>query len=210
MTPENLRECLLPVVGLSPTDYDCATSAMPEGATDSLSGYYLTNCKDGMPIEFSGAVANCADIWDILTAARLDGVKNFVGDLAVEIGTKYKPIYQDFSGYIGRQDEANVVTNTKTFVAVEIKGRQLQSSLRVKGFKFYSTVTADVAVSLYSEDDLDTPWKRSRYRHWPVNGWLPRSPKRTFSICGTKTTPTQNATSLYGESRRAGMPERTK
>jgi len=157
MTPENLRECLLPVVGLSPNDYDCATSAMPEGATDSLSGYYLTNCQDGMPIEFSGAVANCADIWDILTDARLDGVKNFVGDLAVEIGTKYKPIYQDFSGYIGRQDEANAVTNAKTFAAVEIKGRQLQSSQRIKGFKFYSTVTADVDVSLYSEDDLDTP-----------------------------------------------------
>lgn len=157
MTPENFRDCLLPVVGLSPTDYDCSTSVMPEGATDSASGFFLTNCKDGMPIEFSGAIADCSGLWDVLTAARLDGIKNFVADLSVEIGAKYRPIFNDFSGYVGKQDASNAVSNAKRFAAYEIKGRHLQSTLRIKGFKLYSNVAAEVDVTLYSEDDLTTP-----------------------------------------------------
>lgn len=159
MTPENLRECLTPVVGLSATDYPCADSLPPEGATDSLSGFYLTDNKDGIPVQFVGGISDCnaGGIWDILSAARADGVKNFVADLLAEFGNKYRPRWQDFSGYIGKQDASTAVTNAKTYAAFELKGKQIQSSLRVKGFKMYSGLSGDVDVSLYSEDDLTTP-----------------------------------------------------
>lgn len=159
MTPEDLRECLTPVVGLSAADYPCADSAPPEGATDSLSGFYLTDNKDGIPVQFMGGIADCAagGIWDILTAARADGIKNFVADLLTEFGAKYRPRWQDFSGYIGKQDASNAITGAKRYAAFEMKGKQVQSSLRVKGFKMYSGLSGDVDVSLYSEDDLTTP-----------------------------------------------------
>ena len=159
MTPEDLRACLTPVVGLSATDYPCADSALPEGATDSLSGYYLTDNKDGIPVQFIGGIADCAagGIWGILEAARADGIKNLVADLLTEFGTKYRPRWQDFSGYVGKQDAANAITGAKQYAAFEVKGKHIQSSLRVRGFKMYSTLAGDVDVSLYSEDDLDTP-----------------------------------------------------
>lgn len=159
MTPEDLRQCLTPVVGLSATDYPCADSAPPEGATDSLSGFYLTDNQDGIPVQFIGGVADCnaGGIWDVLSKAREDGVKNFVADLLAEFGTKYRPRWQDFSGYIGKQDVSTAINSAKRYAAFEIKGRQIQSSLRIKGFKMYSGLSGDVDVSLYSEDDLDTP-----------------------------------------------------
>lgn len=158
MTPEDLRECLTPVVGLSATDYECADTLPPDGATDSLSGFYLTDTKDGIPVQFVGGISDCTagGIWDILAAARADGVKNFVADLLAEFGTSYRPRWADFSGFIGKQDASNAITGAKQYAAFEMKGRQIQSSLRIRGFKMYSNVTASVAVSLYSEDDLTT------------------------------------------------------
>lgn len=147
MTPSNLITCLSGIVGLS-----------PDIPGDSLSGYNLTDQKDGMPVRLVGAsVDTQSGPGAILRAAREDGVRNFLTDFSAEFSGTYRAAYAEHSGYIGKIEASTAITNARSRAVFQIKSRGVDGVLSIRGFQMYQSVTGNVTVNVYDAEDITTP-----------------------------------------------------
>lgn len=72
-------DCLNNIVGLSKNTCDCWPER-PENADKSLSGFYLDDPMDGIPLHFANSGAECGDdgLWGLLDKARSAGIIEYV------------------------------------------------------------------------------------------------------------------------------------
>ena len=157
-TPENIVTCLTPIIGLSESTCNCVTTGKPSDAGNSQSGYFITDQRDGMPVQFINAITDCdtGGIWTLLAKARADAAKNMVADIHAEFGQAYTARYPDFTGYLGQIEDSTAISNGLPRAVVQLKSRQVPATLKIKGLKMYSNVTASVVVSVYDRDNLTT------------------------------------------------------
>jgi len=158
MIPENILNCLLSVIGLSQTTCNCFTAGIPQFATDSRSGKYITDLSDGIPVNFVGGITDCdqGGIWDILEDSRAQATRQFITDLGAEFARNYTATFSPYSGYIGRIETGTAITTAKTKGVVQIQSRKVGATMKISSIKVYSTVAGSFTINLHSEDDTTT------------------------------------------------------
>ncbi len=169
----DLTACLETVVGLS--DSPCACyDPKPAGYSTSLSGYYLTEQKSGIPLRFLGTSADCetGGAWDILAKARKEGIRQFIRDLT-EASANYRSSRPSFNGRIGNAD-----FNGLSVVSKPINGQKIVPYANTKGgWLLISAVSMNVSatgsytVEIYSSEDVTAPLASEVVTVGTANTW---------------------------------------
>lgn len=157
--PASLNASLAKIIGLSNTDCPCSQEGKPVDYAPGLSGYNITDQKDGIPVKFLGAIADCegGGLWDILEQSRVEGVKKFITDLNTAFGLTYAPIIPNFKGFIGKVDNATAITSTKRRAVLRVRGCHMPAVLKFSGLHMYSSVTGSTDFQIYNWRDLADP-----------------------------------------------------
>lgn len=116
--------CLEALIGLSQSECECHESGIPDDAADSLSGYYLDDMEDSVPLHFPKNALDCRDgnLWDMMTRARSEGAVEFVGLLNQAIYQYNELINKTWTGSIGDKKTNSYLTNINPWVGFKIWG----------------------------------------------------------------------------------------
>jgi hypothetical protein len=157
MTPENIKECLKTVVGLSKRTCPCDGAGKPANAGDSRSGYFLTDAADGVPMSFIGGAVDCANggTWDILADSRDEGIADFIRDMSLQMSDLWKKSFEDFNGRIGEVNDTTYVTNAKRFAVIRIRGfRGVPAKLKLLAASLKATCSSPVTIDIFDNTSL--------------------------------------------------------
>lgn len=156
----NLQECLKYAVGLSQNTCVCLPTA-PSNADKSLSGYYLDDMSDGVPLSFPSSQSECGqgNVWDLLDQARVQGIQEFqTGFLANSMQYAGQAI-QKIRTQVGDDKHSSVFSVSTNYCGIVVRpARQLRgTSMNLYGF--YATMGGNQALELkiFRSDNLSTP-----------------------------------------------------
>lgn len=156
-------DCLTNVVGLADSDCVCYDTGRPADFDTSYSGFYIT---EFVSLKFTNAAADCerGGVWDILTSARDQAIKDFVVEYGHFLANKKQSRFQPFQNdYIGQfRSTGNNALQTASnwcgirFVPLQIRGGKLIINSLDLALGGLLAPTA-VEVFIYSSADMTTP-----------------------------------------------------
>lgn len=97
-------DCLIPLIGLSQNECPClGNENRPPDFNKSLSGFYLDDMEDGVPLQYPQGAAGCGDngVWSLLVKARKEGLNEFLTDFGVAIERAHTTPFTRFNGLFG-------------------------------------------------------------------------------------------------------------
>lgn len=147
MQPSDIITQLNKVVGLH-------ADITPAG----LSRYTLTDQRDGLPLKVLDGIKDCANpVSVILEKARADASANFVTDFSAEFSEVYTPTIPDYTGNVGKLDQSMAINNARSKAVVQLWSWGSMSVLSIRAVQLYGIATAEIEVSIFSENDLTEP-----------------------------------------------------
>lgn len=153
--------CFENIIGLTQADCNCQTNK-PLGYDESKSGYYVDDLEYGIPLPSIGNAADCGEgsIWDLMSRARTEAVRDFIADLSIMIAQANQKPFGSYSGPLANYKESHnsTLNNLKQwagakYTPIKYKG----SSMRLTELCGFFAATGPVEVFLYSSLDLDNP-----------------------------------------------------
>ena len=148
-------DCLTTLVGLTDKDCPCFDPA-PENWNTSSSGYYLTDPEHGFALlDAIYASSDCGDgsIWDLLTKARSQAIRDFATDLRAVMSRYHEPRVKPWKGVIGQPKHTTKAGILATYAGVIIQPQPLRdASFVVTGIRLGLDASGDVTVNITSND----------------------------------------------------------
>ncbi len=152
--------CLENIIGLAPEGCEC-DGTPPTGFSESSSGYYLTDVEYGFPVRFAAsALADCteSDIWDALSNAREQAVRDVEQDIQNELMVSKEGTFKAWRGVIGETSSNRRGTTGRQYAGVQIKPmqRSIDRSFVITAIwaGFSHTGTVDVTLSSNAHEFL--------------------------------------------------------
>ena len=153
----DLYQCYDYIIGLSRTECACDD---PKGDYEldfntSYSGLYIDELE---PLRVLAGLENCEDdVWEIMSRARENAIKEFVRDATRELLKNNEVINQPYSGVIGRRVNTQDRSITKTYAGVHIICKKVVGGqLTLK--KIYTAFNFTGTVDVYVADNLGNIW----------------------------------------------------
>lgn len=157
----NLQECLKYAVGLSQNDCVCLESDRPADYNKSLSGYYLDDMMDSIPLSYPAEASECGhgDVWSLLEQARIQGINEFqTGFLANSLqfaGQSMVPVRTS----IGDDKITSVFSVSNPWCGIVIQPSRMLRGGAMNLYGFYATMGGNQTMELkiYRSDNFTTP-----------------------------------------------------
>lgn len=149
-------DTLVNIVGLTDRASICFDNE-PSGYDTSLSGFYLTDTEFGVDIQQAWAARSKDDteVWDTLTRAREQAIKDFEVELALAIAKYKKPRLSPFYGTIGKNEVGMTLTPQGDLIGMKLCPIKYKGSyLRIEqiGIALGNTAS-DIDVKVYKVCD---------------------------------------------------------
>lgn len=150
----NIQECLTNIIGLSKIPCECLGDR-PEGAATSISGYYIDDRADGIPLKFPAKNLNCEDtLWGVLADMRESAIQEFSEMFTMAFSAKKIPSIVEFFGTIGEGEEKGKITQlltpTDTTVGMYLrpKSKMRGARMTIRDIGLYVNETDDYVVNI--------------------------------------------------------------
>lgn len=117
-------DCLDGLVGLANRECECASASRPSAWNSSQSGYYLTDREYGFPVKdalFANLDCGETTIWDTLTEARTQAIRDFKLDLQQALGRARDSRVISWRGTVGKAEATSYFTSAPAHVGVQIR-----------------------------------------------------------------------------------------
>lgn len=139
--------CIETIIGLSQTVCNCFEDT-PTDFDTSDSGYYLDELE-GLSLNMANAGSDCenGNVWDILTKARDNAIKDFKSDLVVQIGSLYKKVIENNTYSIGSVKYLGIYTPGTVYAGVRIVPKAIQNGKILINTVKYIHSTSGVVVN---------------------------------------------------------------
>lgn len=153
-------DCLDNLVGLSDRDCECFPD-QPSGWNESESGYFLTDTEGGFPLLdaiFAGANCDEGSVWDVLSKARSNAIRDFKTDLRAALATGRESEISNWRGLIGKAEKKTAHSNTKTYVGLQLSPRRLKDAtfvVKALHLGLNSTKNVDITIASNKSDFAD-------------------------------------------------------
>lgn len=118
----------------------------------SDSGYYLDELE-GLTLNMVGVITDCEQggVWDIMTKARENAIKDFKGDLLSQLGSQYKKTLENLTYTIGSQKYSEVFNPGTTYAGVKLIPRSIRNGIvRLNHVKLMFNATVVVQCRLFN------------------------------------------------------------
>jgi hypothetical protein len=148
--------CLDTSIGLSQTVCNCFED-MPTGFDTSDSGYYLDELE-GLNLNMITAAQDCeqGNVWDLMIKARENAIKDFQGDLLVQIGSLYKKTIENNTYQIGSQKYTGIYTPGTTYAGMRLVPKGIPNGKILLNNIKYIHSTTGVLVNFYIYNNLSS------------------------------------------------------
>lgn len=157
----DLTNCFEQIIGLTQANCPCLTGK-PDGYNVSKSGYFVDDLEYGIPLPSIGSSADCGEgsIWDLMSRARQEAIRDFVADLSIMITQSNQKPTGSYFGPLANYKESHNSTLTKVkkwagakYTPIKYKG----SSMRLTELCGFFSSPGPVQVQIFSSLDLDNP-----------------------------------------------------
>lgn len=150
-------DCLNGLVGLSQRNCDCVSGGRPSGWNDSSTGYYLDDRVYGVPVkEALSSNLDCGEdnIWDLLTEARTNGIRDMKSDLLQTLNTERESRVVNWRGLIGKTENTGSYITGSTKVGIQLRPRKRMKDayFQVKALWINVNATKSVTMGIASND----------------------------------------------------------
>lgn len=129
MATNKILPCFENIFGLSRTSCTCTDAGKPNDAEISASGIFLDELE-GIPnfqaIENANA---CMGLWDIYSAARVQGTERMQDDTTIALNTLYKKSKKSWEGKIGKAEFTENNLTTADFVGIRYRTELTRDSV---------------------------------------------------------------------------------
>lgn len=147
----DVNACLRDVVGITKKECECFPAPEGEDAIVpalSLSGYYVDEEEEGVPLIFPSSAKDCGDdnVYDVISRARDTAIQEFITDLGATLQEFTLPRYPEILSTVGEIEKNN---NVPLAIAMGDKVGVLIQSRRIRG----ATITID-RIRIRAEGDL--------------------------------------------------------
>jgi len=127
--------CLQSVVGITDKECPCFPASEEEGAMDpaeSLSGYFLDDSEDGIPLIFPASAKDCgdSDVFSIIENARTDALTDLITDFGATLQELTLPRHAEIISTVG---EIKGKTNVPLAISMGVYVGVLKESRRIRG-----------------------------------------------------------------------------
>lgn len=148
MAKNKILPCFEYIFGLSRTECECTDDGKPEDADVSTSGLYLDELEGGINFE-SINTDNCADAWDKMEAARVQGIEETQNDITIALNTLYKQNKSMFKGVIGKPETTGNNATSFNFVGMRLRAEPYSDAqITITGGTIHldTAITGDIIV----------------------------------------------------------------
>lgn len=172
--------CLTDLVGLANRDCPCLSGGQPSGFNTSESGYYLDDREYGFPVKsslYSNVDCGEDNIWDMLSEARTQGIRDVKNDLMQSLETIRENRVISWRGLIGKAEGTGSYVAASTYSGIQLRPRTRMKDayFMLKAVWINVNATKSVTVTVTSNDGTYTPTTDSA--SCTANTWT----KHTFS-----------------------------
>lgn len=118
------------IIGLTDRDPSCFDSE-PSGYDTSVSGFYLTDSEYGFPFldsVWAGRAKDDSTIWDTLSRAREQGIREFEMELARQVQMRKKERLNSWYGRVGKNEVGMSLTPQGDFIGIEVCPKKYKGS----------------------------------------------------------------------------------
>lgn len=155
----NIIDCLKYSVGLSTKSCNCY-DPKPTNWDKSLSGYYIDDMENGIPLEYPASTQDCGSgsVWDLLEQARISGINEFYTSFLVS-GMKYAdPSMIKMRGLIGDDKNTMPLSISSNVVGIVLKPNTLRGgTLYIEKLHLTMAGVENIEVKIYRSDNTTTP-----------------------------------------------------
>lgn len=149
-------DCLTKLVGLSQNDCECIDNK-PEGYNESLSGFFIDNKTDGIPLLWTDSVTDCGEggVWDVLNESRQNAINEFITDFGSYLVKENVRMYADWKGLIGQPKRNNTLLKLEEqgFSGVHVESKHVIGSVYVINSISFHSSTATGTTNLHIIDE---------------------------------------------------------
>lgn len=150
-------DCLNGLVGLANRDCPCVSGGQPSGWNDSESGYYLDDREYGFPVKSSlYSNIDCGEdtIWDTLSEARTQGIRDVKSDLQQALETVRESSVINWRGLIGKAEGTGSNSSASTYAGIQVRptSRMKDAVFMLKAVYININATKSVTVTVSSND----------------------------------------------------------
>lgn len=154
-------ECLEKIIPLSRTECECSEDNRPSDYNEGLSDFYLDELE-GLNLSIIGGAEDCeaGNVWDLMTKARENAIKNFKTDLLSCLQKNVVAVVPNYEGILGQQ----VFNTTLNLAAYTYAGQVVRftnrvgAKMKIKKIGLILNSTVSVQVRIYNNYDyIDTP-----------------------------------------------------
>lgn len=141
--------CLEKVVGLTEKECECLEGQLPEGAGSSVSGFYLDDLEDSIPLLIPQKTRDCGEssIWTLLERARKEGIRDFISDFHKFFYANNHIRLPAFKGRMGELSSNQKINTPDSHLGVIFKPKKILGlRMVVRGFRT-RTMNSDNTVS---------------------------------------------------------------
>lgn len=150
----DIQECLTNIIGLSKIPCSCL-GVRPDGSSTSLSGFYIDDRAEGIPLKFPAKNLNCEDsLWTVMADMRESAIREFAEVFPMGFMSNRKPSIIEFFGTIGEGEEKNKITQLLTpsdsviGMILKPKSKMRGARMTVRDIGLYVNVTDDYTVNI--------------------------------------------------------------
>lgn len=127
MAINKVLPCFENIFGLSRTECECTNEGKPTDADISTSGLFLDELEGG--INFDGVdTGDCATLWDLMEAARIQAIENTQDDITIALNTLYKQNRQSFNGTIGKPEFTGTNSTQFPYVGMRLRAEPFRDA----------------------------------------------------------------------------------
>jgi hypothetical protein len=121
--------CLETIIGLSRSTCNCFEDT-PDGYDESDSGLYLDELE-GITLKMVEGASDCEQggLWDLMTKARDNALKDLRADFLVQVGANYKKTIENFTYQIGSVKPQGTYNPGTFYAGVRLAPRQIRNGL---------------------------------------------------------------------------------
>lgn len=156
-----MEDCLSRIIGVTNRDCECTNTGKPDDSNESLSGLFIDDKFEGVPLLRVQSSLNCEDeLYKILEDARAEAISDFKTDLIGQMQLIHKSTMNTYKGTIGDPDEANkILPNTKNWLGCMLQAKKAappSAAILISNLGLLVNQTGEYTVHLY-RNDFDSP-----------------------------------------------------
>jgi len=151
-----ILECLEQIIGLSETTCDCF-DPKPADYDKSNSGLFLDQLP-GIDLQIAASPSPCekGGVWDLMSLARKNAIKEFQTDLFACIASVSKAKRKNYRGTIGEPDWTMIETPGGNYVGWKLTSPNIKDAyIRIKSITTIMDSNATFDIQVYSNIDQE-------------------------------------------------------